>query len=291
MIEVGVELKVNNETGKLRTVVVGIASDRGGDDFDNNPKYRDVVKNGNDPRNADLVAEINDLADILERYGVTVYRPSNIVGQTQIFARDIAFVIGDVLIRSRMALSTRGKEIAGVEYLFRGVEEVLSPPEGAIIEGGDVVLSDKYIFVGLGARTNQAGYQFLKENFRNKVVVPVYLNATGDPRSNVLHLDCAFQPVGDRYAIIYEDGFRERPKQLYEYFGKENLIKISATDMYEMKANIFSISKSVVVVEASFEGLIYELEKRGMKVERIRYHNVGLLGGSLRCSTLPLYRD
>lgn len=286
-----IPVHVNNETSRLKSVVVGIATDRNSDSHQNNPKYASIVAKGENPPENILVTEMDNLTRILEEHGVLVYRPHNIPDRTQVFARDIAFVIDDVLVKANLLLENRQKETAGIDHLIAAVHKVASPPEGAIVEGGDVILYNDLIFVGIGARTNTGGYDFLKKEFNNKKVIPLFTRVSEDPMEHIVHLDCAFQPVGDQYAIIFEGGFAKRPDEIYDVFGEHNLIKVSSQEMYDMYTNVFSIAPDLVVVERGFTRLIAELKKRNIQVLPIDYSHVAKLGGMLRCSTLPLYRD
>jgi len=154
-----------------------------------------------------------------------------------------------------------------------------------------VLIHGKYIFVGMGERTNQAGVDFLKEQFEPDFEVHAFpLVVSDSPMENILHLDCTFQPVGDKYAIFFEDGFAERPSFLIDLFGEENLIRVTAREMYDMFPNVFSIAPNTVVVDSDFKRLINELESRGLTVVPVEYREVSKLGGLLRCSTLPLRR-
>lgn len=283
-------IHLHDETSQLKSVIVGIAKDRSTDNHQNNPKYASIVAKGEDPRDEILIGEMNNLSRLLESRGVTVYRPYNIPNCTQIFTRDIAFVIGDVIVKSNMLLENRKKETTAIDSLLAEVDKVVSPPTDAIIEGGDVILYNEYVFVGRGARTNQAGVDFLTKQFRNKKVIPLPTKVSNDPMSHIVHLDCAFQPIGDKYAILFEEGFVNRPDAIYDLFGEKNLIKVTSNEMYHMYPNIFSIAPDLVVVEASFTRLIAELERRNIAVDKINYSNVAKLGGMLRCSTLPLCR-
>ncbi|MEZ4972650.1 MAG: arginine deiminase family protein [Cyclobacteriaceae bacterium] len=286
-----IPLSVNNETGRLRSVVVGIADDRSDDNHGNNPKYAEIVKRGENPSGDILKSEMNTLAALLEQHEVKVYRPKNIPNRTQIFARDIAFVVGDTLVKANMKLENRQKETGAIDHLATLMEKVIAPPADAFIEGGDVLLWNDYVFVGLGARTNVAGCEFLAKAFPSKKVVGLHTVVSEDPFTNIVHLDCAFQPVGDKYAIIFDEGFKSRPDAIYDLFGEQNLIKVSSEEMYNMFTNVFSVSQDLVVIERNFTRLITELEKRGVKTVPINYGNVAKLGGMLRCSTLPLYRE
>jgi len=286
-----ISLNVHDETSRLKSVIVGIAQDRSADNHQNNPKYASIVAMGEDPTDEILSAEMNNFVRVLEGHGVTVYRPDNIPNRTQIFARDIAFVIGDTIVKSNMLLENRKKETVAIDSLLSQMQKILTPPPEAIVEGGDVILHKDCVFVGIGARTNKAGYDFLASEFKSKQVIPLPTVISTDPMAHIVHLDCAFQPVGDKYAILFEDGFVNRPDEIYDIFGEQNLIKVTSEEMYHMYPNIFSVAPDLVVVEAGFTRLIAELEKRNIEVEKINYSHVAKLGGMLRCSTLPLYRE
>ena len=73
-------------------------------------------------------------------------------------------------------------------------------------------------------------------------------------------------------------------------FGKDNLIKISKEEMYDMNSNIFSISDNIIVSEKSFIRLNSILRKRDFIVEEINYLETAKMEGLLRCSTMPLVR-
>jgi N-dimethylarginine dimethylaminohydrolase len=171
------------------------------------------------------------------------------------------------------------------------------------IEGGDVMLWNNYIFIGvykgvdyknyITARTNMYGVSFIKSLFPNKKVKEFDLiKSNTEARDNALHLDCCFQPVGKNKAIIYKDGFREIED--YEYlvnlFGLENLFHITREEMYNMCSNVFSIAPNVVVSEKNFTRLNQWLQSQGFIVEAIPYAEIAKQEGLLRCSTLPLER-
>jgi N-dimethylarginine dimethylaminohydrolase len=287
-----IKLNIHNETAPLQAVVLGKADDRQKTPHANNPKIVEAIQLGTVPTEEGLSNDISTFERALLKYGVEVFRPHNIPEQDQIFSRDIGFVIGDTFVKANMKKENRRPEIKGITHLLEQMEKVVHPPADATVEGGDVIVHNKYLFVGLGDRTNQAGVDFLKAQFGHQwEVIAFDMTVTDNPMTNILHLDCAFQPVGEKYAIIYEDGFQKRPDIIYDLFGAENLIRVSGQEMYDMFPNIFSISPEVVVVDAAFTRLIGEFEKRGIQVEQVNYREVSKLGGLLRCSTLPLRRS
>jgi N-dimethylarginine dimethylaminohydrolase len=302
------ELKVNNETSRLRAVVLGTAVNNGPTpsiDQAYDPKSLEHILAGTYPLEKDMVIEMEALNKVLQKYDVTVFRPELIENYNQIFTRDIGFVIDDVFIKSNI-LPEREGELDAIQHVIDKIDpkKVVRPPDEAHIEGGDVMLWDDHIFVGtykgsdyasyITARTNAEGVQFIKDLFPNKIVKEFDLvKSKIEARDNALHLDCCFQPVGVNKGIIYKSGFREEADYMYlvNLFGKENLFHITREEMYKMNSNIFSIDSNVVVSEKNFTRLNNWFRANGFVVEEIPYAEISKQEGLLRCSTLPLIRD
>ena len=303
-------MKINivNETGKLSAVVVGIADDFGGIPklekcYD--PKSKAHIIAGTYPVEQDCVDEIDALVTVFEKYSVEVFRPKNINGLNQIFPRDIAFVIADKLILPNIIENRKAEASAIYDVVSQILSEfILKMPAEAKVEGGDVMPWNECIFVGYSeiedfekytvARTNRAGLDFLATAFSNKKVKGFELNKSDiDPRENALHLDCCFQPIGKNSAILYKGGFKNESDVdfLVNYFGAENIIEVNKEEMYNMNANVFSISEKVIVSEKGFTRLNTELRKRGFTVEEVPYAEIAKMEGLLRCSTIPLIRE
>ncbi|CEN32548.1 dimethylarginine dimethylaminohydrolase family protein [Capnocytophaga cynodegmi] len=303
-------LKVNikNETSRLKAVILGTAQSNGAtptaeEAYD--PKSLEHIKAGTYPIEKDMVAEMEAFRSVLEKYGVTVYRPEIIENCNQIFTRDIGFVIDDIFIKANI-LPDRENEYQAIEYIVNKIEKskVVIPPDEVHIEGGDVMPWNEHIFIGtykgsdyknyITARTNMQGVEFIKELFPNKIVKEFDLVKSNlEARDNALHLDCCFQPVGRNKGIIYKSGFREEADYVYllELFGKENLFHITRDEMYHMYSNIFSIAPDVVVSERKFTRLNNWLRDNDFVVEEIPYYEISKQEGLLRCSTLPLIRE
>jgi len=303
-----IKINIENESGKLKSVVLGIATDFGGtpnveDCYD--PKSRAHVKSGTFPTNKACVSEIDALVYIFEKYDIEVFRPKNIEGLNQIFSRDIAFAISDKLVIPNI-IEDRIKEVDAIVDVINIIasEDIIKMPLSTRAEGGDVMPCNEYIFVGYSekedfekytvARTNRSALDFLTLTFPNKIVKGFELNKSdNDPRENALHLDCCFQPIGKNMAIIYRGGFKHSADVdfLVNYFGEENTIELSEEEMYNMNSNVFSISEEVIISEKGFVRLNAELRKRGFIVEEIPYAEIAKMEGLLRCSTMPLIRD
>lgn len=302
------ELNINNETSKLRAVVLGSAIHNGPtpkaeEAYD--PKSLEHILAGTYPIEPDMVLEIEVFNNVLKKYGVRVFRPKLIENYNQIFTRDIGFVIDDIFIKSNI-LPDRERELDAIQYILDQIDpkKVVRPSKEVHIEGGDVLLWNDFIFIGtykgsdykeyITARTNMLGVQYIKELFPNKIVKEFDLvKSKIEARDNALHLDCCFQPVGVNKGIIYKRGFREEADYVFlvKLFGKENLFHLTRKEMYNMNSNVFSIDTNVVVSEKKFTRLNNWLRANGFVVEEIPYAEIAKQEGLLRCSTLPLIRD
>ena len=302
------QLNLQNETSRLRAVVLGSAINNGPtpsieEAYD--PKSLEHILAGTYPVEADMVKEMEAFNAVFQKYNVTVFRPEQIENYNQIFARDIGFVIDGIFIKANI-LPDRERELDAIQYVIDQINplKVVSPPEEVHIEGGDVMLWNNYIFIGtykgsdykdyITARPNWQGVEFIRNLFPNKIVKEFDLvKSKIEARDNALHLDCCFQPVGVNKGIIYKSGFREEADYLYllNLFGKENLFHITREEMYNMNSNVFSIAPDVVVSERNFTRLNSWLRENGFTVEEIPYAEIAKQEGLLRCSTLPLIRD
>jgi len=302
-------LNIKNETSTLKAVVLGQPGSIGkvpslDKTFD--AKSYESVMNGVYPTEESIYKEMSAFENVLLKYNVQVFRPWTLENCNQVFARDVAFVIDDKIINSNIIPDREDeKEAYEVIYDLIPYNKIYNLPEKAHVEGGDVVLLNDTVFVGLytkpdypqlkTARTNLYAFNFLKEICPEKTFIPLELKKHNtDPYQGVLHLDCTFMPVSTDKAIIYKDGFTNAKDyhMLVELFGRKNVFELTRDEMYTMNANVFSISTTVVVSEQKFTRLNDHLENQwGLTVEKIPYYEISKMGGLLRCSTLPLVRE
>ena len=298
---------VNNEFSSIEKVILGIAHDFGGkpllcDTYD--PKSRQSIINNTFPVESDLISELNQVLLVFEKYNIEVFRPTNIKGCNQIFARDVGFVIENKFFKSNM-INDRKEEINGFSSIINhiNIQEVITVPDEVSVEGGDVVLYNQYVFCGYTnntifntfkvSRTSKNTLDFISNFFSNKNVIGFELiKSDTNPYASCLHLDCCFQPLGLGHVILCPEAFKnmEDITLITNIFGSKNIITISLVEMYNMYSNIFSISKNVVISDITFKRLNSILLDKGYIVETVSFSEVSKMGGLLRCATLPLKR-
>ncbi|MDQ8142115.1 arginine deiminase family protein [Chryseobacterium sp. CFS15] len=303
------KLNIKNETGRLRSVVLGQPNSMGGvptleESYDAKSYY--TIEHNMYPKEADIISEMNAFEAVLKKYDVQVFRPDIIKDYNQVFARDVAFVIDDKMIISNV-IADRADEQEAYKKVFEEVawRKIINLPETAHIEGGDVIVWNDFLFIGTcfsedyrsykTARTNEYAIEILKEYFPKKRIIDLELKKNDkEPYKGILHLDCTFNPIGEDKCIIYKNGFVDESDYnlIIDIFGEENCFHVNDEEMFEMFPNIFSISPDVVVSDQTFTRMNNHLRNEwGMTVEEIPYREISKMGGLLRCSTMPLVRD
>ena len=112
-------------------------------------------------------------------------------------------------------IEDRKEEVPAIKSIIAKIspKQLIYLPKDAFAEGGDVIIHNEQVFVGVSneedcqkfqvARTNYNGFNFLKETFSHLHFFAFELNKSDHiPEDNSLHLDCCFQPIGENKAII-----------------------------------------------------------------------------------------
>lgn len=304
-----IDLNIKNETGKLKSVVLGQPKSIGpiptlAESYDAKSYYS--IAHNTYPKEEDIIFEMTQFEKVLKKYDVEVFRPKIIKDYNQVFARDVAFVIEDKMIISNI-IPDRADEQEAYRHIIDKVSwrNVINLPEKAHIEGGDVIVWDEFLFIGTSyspdyrnlktARTNEYAIEILKEYFPKKRIIDLDLKKNDtDPYEGILHLDCTFNPIGKDKCVIYKGGFVDEDdyQLVIDIFGEENCFHINTEEMFQMFPNVFSIAPDVVVSDETFTRMNDHFRNEwGITVEEIPYREISKMGGLLRCSTLPLVRE
>jgi len=287
-----------NESDTLRQVIIGSCEryrNITSVEEANNEKQAKHFVNGDLPTRETLVPEFERFASAMRECGIEVFTPDpcseDTGSRTQLFTRDIGFVIGDTFFLATMKMQSRKREFEGIKKYLDLISpaQVCQVPEDVILEGGDIVVDKGSVFVGVGGqRTTTEGVKFLERALHGTglTVVPVALRSL-DRGEDVLHLDCAFVPVGAESALVYPEGIDQLPAVLSRTY---DLIPVEREEQDGLELNVLAISPSRVISRDSAKRVNDEMQKRGIDVVEIAFNEAPMVGGSLRCCTLPLVR-
>ena len=262
--------------------------------------------------------ERQNLEIILKKYNVEILRPRKLTnyekqigfapdgitdgtGFTNFFARDPFFTIGENLIEGSFRSVYRRLEILPIRSILEkeaassgcmyvsvpvpDVSEGIDSDTGPFLEGGDILVYGKKIFVGnSGMASNKKGIDWLG-NYLKKFDYEVYEVALAP---DVLHLDCVVSLVREGLLIYCPETL---PEGLPETFKDWDKISVNYDAMRKLAVNGLPINEEVYLTDTEFKNTIgAELEKRGIKVEYISFSTTRTFGGAFRCSVQPLLR-
>ncbi len=284
-------LCVTSETGRLRSVIIGYP-----DNFHKippaiiNETQKQYYFGPDRPTRERVMAELDDFKQTLASHGVAVLQPEPLDNvPDQLMTRDIGVVIGDTFVVTQMARESRRDEWLGLLPILdqMGTQRVIKVPDDIVVEGGDVIVDNGRILVGLSQRTGPEGAAYLASRFPQFEVVPVPLKQLADGE-NVLHLDCSFVPVGQRSALVYPDGLAQMPAAIADQY---DLIEVTKAEQQILATNVLSISPTQVIARTRASRVNAEMRRRGLKVIELPFDDPPKTGGSFRCCSLPLWRD
>lgn len=200
----------------------------------------------------------------------------------QVYTKDVAFVIENIIFISKMSLKEREEEIEPIKKLASKYKIDYYVMQNNI-EGGDVAVSDKAIFVGISNRTNLDGIEELKRILKlkgiDKEVIPINFD------KNMLHLDCVFSLLGDKSALVSPYVY---DKEIIEKYV-ENIIEVTKEQADSFATNFVYLGNNKLVTSNIDIG--NKLKGLGYDVKVLNYTEIVKGDGSIDCSTLVLLRE
>lgn len=254
--------------------------------------------------------ERENFGAVLRKHGVEVLRPRKLTptekaaagdgGYANFFVRDPFFTVGNVVIEGSLRFLHRRNEVLPIRPMF---EERVYPancsyvamprPElgtatdlgaGPFLEGGDVLILGKQIFVGSsGLASNMLGAKWLA-----KLLKPLgYTVELIRLRPEILHLDCALGLIRNGLMVVCDEALVDGLPSALRAWTR---IPVSIKEAANLATNGLPINPDVYVADPAFGHLGDQLERHGVKVEYVDFQLSRSLGGSFRCSTQPLWR-
>lgn len=117
-----------------------------------------------------------------------------------IFVEDCCLVLDELAIITNPGADSRKPEIEGVANALRphrGLHFIKHP---AILDGGDILVIDKKIWVGLSSRSNQMAIDQMRE-----IVAPFGYEVAGVEVTGCLHLKSAVTQIGENTVLLNPD--------------------------------------------------------------------------------------
>jgi len=218
-------------------------------------------------------AQHREYERVLEGLGCQVERlPAGDDLPDSVFIEDIALVFDEIAIISRPGASSRLGEVPAVECAvarFRPCQRIESP---GTLDGGDVLVAGRSVFVGCSTRTNREAVEQLRG-----ALLPFGYRVEPVTVRGALHLKSAVTPVGDNLLLVNHewapvDAFRA--------------MEILSTHPLESHgANALRVGDALVYPQA-FPRTRDMLERRGLDVRAVDLSELAKAEGAATCCSL-----
>lgn len=277
-------LNINNEYDNLRKVLMASAETFHVHEPINSTQEYYYFKDP--PHVSVLLEEQQAFVDCLLSYGVDIVWAEKRTDCTnQLNTRDVAFVAKSTFVVCSMKEKERKNEHLGLSGIIDSLQpsDVILRPENLFLEGGDIVLDNKVLFVGISQRTDLRGLEWLKTNFSdNFEVTPVFLSP------GFLHLDCVFNVISDEYALVLNRGITEESLRMIN--KRYKVISIHEEEQGYLPTNVFVVNHNNIIADPRCIKTNEMMRIIGKNVHEIKFSEISKIGGSFRCSTCPLVR-
>ena len=280
-------ININNEYDKLKSVVVSSANYFNPNDLvlnNETVKYYAAKKKNIDKQL--ILEEQKQFWDVLKSFGINVLTANNVDNaKGQMFTRDLAFAVGKKIFISNMRKQNRKMAINGWIKIINQFtsRDVIKVPSDIYLEGGDVIVDNKNIYVGISERTTMDGVNFLKKELGEEYkVIPLKL------KPKFLHLDVVFTIINPSLALVYKDGLEEESYKLLE---KYEMIELKEYEQFELATNVFVIDNKTIIMNSNHKRVEKILRNKGFNLVPLDISETAKLGGAFRCTTCPIERQ
>jgi len=234
---------------------------------------------------ARAVSEHDEYEDLLRRLGCRVERlPDAPELPDSVFVEDTAVVFDDVAVIARPGASSRQAEVdamAAALEPYRRLEFIEAP---GTLDGGDVLVTPRRVFVGLSGRTNEDGMRQLASH-----IAPSGFEVIGVPVAGCLHLKSAvtllgLPPKGGRTLLLINPAWIDSA-----HFSGFELIEIDPAE--PAAANVLSLGDTVICA-AEFPHTRRRIEAKGLVTASVPAGELAKAeGGVTCCSVLVTIRE
>ena len=202
----------------------------------------------------------------VERLAATDQMPDSV------FIEDTAVVVDEVAIVTRPGAPSRRVETAAVEQALAAHRPVVRIEPPGTVDGGDVLVAGRWVFVGLSTRTNRDGIEQMRRHLE-----PFEYDVPAVAVSEALHLKSVVTAVGDHTLLINSKWAAA------DCFPGFDLIEVDPQEPFA--ANAVRVSDALVYPE-SFPRTRDRLIARGFDVSTVDVSELQKAEGAVTCCSI-----
>jgi dimethylargininase len=209
----------------------------------------------------------------LEACGWEVRRlPSHDGMPDAVFIEDTAVVLDEVAIMTRPGAASRLGEVAEVAAALDGLRPIVRVETPGTMDGGDVLVAGRLIFIGCSPRTNLDAIEQVR-----RTVTPHGYRVTAVAVAGCLHLKSAATAVSDDTLLINPQWVPQELRQLH-------CIEIHPDEPHA--ANVVRVADKHLLAAAAHPRTCEILQKRGFTVVSVDVSELAKAEGAVTCCSL-----
>lgn len=189
-----------------------------------------------------------------------------------VFVEDTAFILPEVAVITRPGADSRKPEIETIIPALSPYRPLLHVSEPASVDGGDVLVVGKNIFVGLSTRSNMQAVDQLGRLLDNHG-----FNVRGVEMTDCLHLKTAVTRVDDQTLLINKNWVDPA------IFSAHALIDVDASEPFA--ANCLPV-RGKIIYPTAFPKTQKRLEKMGYEIANVDLAELAKAEGAVTCCSL-----
>lgn len=189
-----------------------------------------------------------------------------------VFVEDTAFILPEVAVITRPGADSRRPETESIVRALSAYLPLVHISEPATVDGGDVLVLGKNIYIGLSTRSNQTAIDHLQHLLNDHGY-----KVTGVQMHDCLHLKTAVTRVDDDTLLINKNWVDTH------HFDSFKLIEVDASEPFA--ANCLPVNGSIIY-PTSFPQTQARLEAHGCKIVPITVDELAKAEGAVTCCSL-----
>ena len=218
-------------------------------------------------------AQHHEYVNALKKLGCVVLElPAEPDLPDSVFVEDTAFILPDVAIITRPGADSRKPETESIVRVLSPYVKLIQLREPATVDGGDVLVLGKNIYVGRSTRSNEEAIQQL-----NKLLCDYGYTVLGVELHDCLHLKSGVTRVDDKTLLINRNWVGTH------HFEGFDWIEVDPTEPFA--ANCLPIGESIIFPIA-FPRTRLKLEERGYQVITVDVSELAKAEGAVTCCSL-----
>lgn len=191
-----------------------------------------------------------------------------------VFVEDTAFILPEVAVITRPGADSRKPETESIIRALSPHRPLVRVTEPGTVDGGDVLVLGKNIYIGISTRSNDSAVRQLQE-----LLAKYGYEVTAVEMHDCLHLKTALTKVDDKTLLINPNWVDT------SHFKGFDWIEVDPSEPFA--ANCLPVGDGIIFPTA-FPKTKQRLEQKGYKIQAVNVAELAKAEGAVTCCSLVL---